>query len=145
MLEVCTCDSLVEKARFRFDLQELSSSNLPFVARIIEKSALPQFVQHLQQNGLYSAQNSAYKEYHSTETLLVKVYSDVMNSMDRQQVTILVLLDLSAAFDTVDLKILSVIFQQRFNISGTVRSWFFFLSERQRTENYYKGCLFRDL
>ena len=72
-------------------------SNLPFVAKIIEKSALPQFVQHLQQNGLYSTQNSAYKEYHSTETLLVKVYSDIMNSMDRQQVTILVLLDLSAA------------------------------------------------
>ena len=55
--------------------------------------------------------------------LLVKVYSDIMNSMDRQQVTILVLLDLSTAFDTVDLEIL--IFQQRFNISGTVLSWFF--------------------
>ena len=108
-------------------------SNLPFVAKIIEKSALPQFVQHLQQNGLYSTQNSAYKEYHSTETLLVKVYSDIMNSMDRQQVTILVLLDLSAAFDTVDLEILSVIFQQRFNISGTVRSWFFsYLRDREQ-------------
>ena len=58
-------------------------SNLPFVAKIIEKSALPHFVQHLQQNGLYPTQNSAYKEYHSTETLLVKVYSDIMNSMDR--------------------------------------------------------------
>ena len=46
-------------------------SNLPFVAKKIEKSALPQFVQHLQQNGLYSTKNSAYKEYHSTETLLL--------------------------------------------------------------------------
>ncbi len=55
-----------------------------------------------------------------------------MNSMDRQQVTVLVLLDLSAAFDTVDLDILSVIFQQRFNISGTVQSWFVSYDREQR-------------
>ena len=70
----------------------------------------------------------------TTVPRLVKVYSDIMNSMDRQQVTKLVLLDLSAAFDTVDLEILSVIFQQRFNISGTVLSWFFsYLRDREQS------------
>ena len=99
-------------------------SNLSFVSKIVEKSALPQYVQHLQGLGLYTTENSAYKQYHSTETLLAKVHSDIMNNMDKQKVTILILLDLSAAFDTVDLQILSEIFQQRFNISGSVFKWF---------------------
>ena len=64
---------------------------------------------------------------------LVEIYSDIMNRMDRQQVITLVLLDRSAAFDTVDLEILSMIFQQRFNISGTVLSWFFsYLRDREQ-------------
>eukprot|EP00795_Rhopilema_esculentum_P012581 gene12581-3281_t len=49
-------------------------SNLPFVSKIIEESALPQYVQHLQALGLYSTENSAYKHYHGTETLLAKVF-----------------------------------------------------------------------
>eukprot|EP00795_Rhopilema_esculentum_P012580 gene12580-3280_t len=53
--------------------------------------------------------------------------------MDKQKVTILILLDLSAAFDTVDLQILSEIFQQRFNISGAVFNWFIsFLKNREQ-------------
>ena len=69
-------------------------SNLSFVSKIVEKSALPQYVQHLEELGLYSTENSAYKQYHSTETLLAKVHSDIMNNMDKQKVTILILLDL---------------------------------------------------
>ena len=68
--------------------------------------------------------NSAYKENHSTETLLVKIHSDIINAIDSQKVTLLVLLDLSAAFDTVSLEILTDIFQNQHAISGNVLSWF---------------------
>ena len=56
-----------------------------------------------------------------------------MNNMDCQKVTLLVLLDLSAAFDTVGLDILTEIFKQhRFNINGTVLNWFqTYLSNRE--------------
>ena len=74
--------------------------------------------------GMYTSKNSAYKEQHSTETLLVKVHSDIVNNINNKQVTPLVMLDLSAAFDTVSFNILSDIFQNRFNITGNVLTWF---------------------
>ena len=57
-------------------------------------------------SGLYPQLQSAYRRYQSTETALVKVANDVLLNMNSQRVTLLVLLDLSAAFDTVDHAIL---------------------------------------
>ena len=51
---------------------------------------------------LYPIAQSAYRENHSTETALLKVKNDILVNMNKQHVTVLVLLDLSAAFDTVD-------------------------------------------
>ena len=50
---------------------------------------------------LHSLLQSAYKQQQSTETALLKVKNDILMSMDEQHVTLLVLLDLSAAFDTI--------------------------------------------
>ena len=108
-------------------------SNLNFISKIVEKAALSQYIDHLEAMSMFSPQNSAYKKNHSTETLLVKINSDIMNNMDCQNVTLLVLLDLSAAFDTVSMDILSEIFQFRFNIKGTVLSWFkTYLTDREQ-------------
>ena len=51
---------------------------------------------------LFPLLQSAYRKGHSTEAALLRVQNDILMNMDRQQVTLLVLLDLSAAFDTVD-------------------------------------------
>ena len=99
-------------------------SNLSFLSKLTEKAGLNQYVDHLCEIGKFSRNNSAYKDNHSTETLLLKIHSDIINNMDAQRVTLLVLLDLSAAFDTVNLNILSDIFRNHFNISGNVLSWF---------------------
>ena len=97
-------------------------SNLSFVSKVVEKAGLAQYIDHLESANMYSPQNSAYKKQHSTESLLVRIHSDIMNNMDSQKVTLLVLLDLSAAFDTVSLDILSEIFEHRFNIKNNVLS-----------------------
>ncbi|XP_072048707.1 uncharacterized protein [Amphiura filiformis] len=67
---------------------------------------------------------SAYKSNCSTETALLKVKSDVLNAVDRQEVVFMVLLDLSAAFDTVDHGLLLDRLKNDIGVSGTVLKWF---------------------
>ena len=57
---------------------------------------------HLAVNGINVKFQSAYKAFHSTETALLHVINDLLLSLNRQDVSILILLDLSAAFDTLD-------------------------------------------
>ena len=99
-------------------------SNLSFTSKILEKLVIEQFTDHLMTHSLFSSENSAYKQCHSTETLLCKMKADFINSIDRQQVSVLLLIDLSAAFDTVDYDIMDLIFRKNFNINGTVLNWF---------------------
>ena len=74
---------------------------------------------------LYPLLQSAYRTGYSTEIALLKVHNmDVLLSMDKQRVTLLVLLDLSAAFDTVKHQVLLKRLESSLRISGTVLSWF---------------------
>ena len=77
---------------------------------------------------------SAYRANHSTETALLRVFNDILRSMDQQKVTTLVLLDLSAALDKVDHNIPLHRLHTRFGISGTVLDWFkdYLSNRRQR-------------
>ena len=72
---------------------------------------------------LYQIAQSAYKENHSTETALLKVKNDILLNMNKQHVTLLVLLDLSAAFDTGDHDILLTAFNKR-KLGGRALEWF---------------------
>jgi hypothetical protein len=74
---------------------------------------------------IYPILQSAYRAAcHSTETALLKVHNDIMCSMDQQRVSLLVLLDLSAAFDTVDHQVLLHRLDVSFRITGTALKWF---------------------
>ena len=74
---------------------------------------------------LYQSINlqSAYRQHHSTETVLSRVTSDIFQCMGKQQVALMVLLDLSAAFDTVDHQILLNIMKRDFGLDNTVLNW----------------------
>ena len=76
-------------------------SNLPYVSKLSEREAADQLIDHMTINGLHFELQSAYKKHHSTESALLKVKNDILLNMDKQKVTLLVLLYLSAAFDTV--------------------------------------------
>ena len=77
-------------------------SNLSFVSKLIERTAFNRIHGRLVSNNLYPVPQSAYRRNHRTETALLKVTNDVLLNMNKQHVTNLVLLDLIAAFDTVD-------------------------------------------
>ena len=81
-------------------------SNLNFISKILEKDVASLIQSHLSSNSLSSSFQSAYRIFHSTETTLLKIHNDLILAMDRGEVTSLILLDLSAAFDTVDHSIL---------------------------------------
>ena len=82
------------------------ASNLAYISKLTEHTVFNQIYDHLVQSSLYPQLQSAYCGYHSTESALVKVANDILLNMNSQRVTLLVLLDLSAAFDTVDHAIL---------------------------------------
>ena len=67
---------------------------------------------------------SAYREHHATETALLKVKNDILMNMDMGHVTLLVLLDLSAAFDTADHDILIHRLQSLLGPRGSALRWF---------------------
>ena len=108
-------------------------SNLRFLSKLTERAVFDQTYNHMMDLGLYPVLQSAYRKCHSTETALLKVQNDILMNMNRQHVTLLVLLDLSAAFDTVDHKILLHRLQSSFGITGTALKWFkSYLSDRSQ-------------
>ena len=81
-------------------------SNLSFVSKLVERVVCEQLMNHVANAGKLEDLQSAYRSGHSTESALLKVKTDLLDAMDKQKVTCLVLLDLSAAFDTVSHQLL---------------------------------------
>ena len=77
-------------------------SNLSFISKILEKIVANRLQAHIKNNHLCNPLQSVYRRHHSTESALLKVHNDIIISMDKGEVTALTLLDLSAAFDTID-------------------------------------------
>ena len=77
-------------------------SYVSYISKLTESAAADQIQLHLTNNNLYPVFQSVYRKLHSTETALVKVHNDILTNMNKRLVTLLILLDLSAAFDSVD-------------------------------------------
>ena len=108
-------------------------SNLSFLSTILEKVVAKRLNAHIEEQLLSNQVQSAYKRFHSTETALLKIHNDIICNMDNGKVTVLTLLDLSAAFDTIDHSTLLERLYRHFGISGTVFQWFkSYISNRQQ-------------
>jgi len=116
-------------------------SNLSFMSKVIEKVVAAHLTKYLQENDLLPRLQSAYRRHHSTETALLRVLSDIYAAADRQDVTLLGLLDLSAAFDCVDHDILISRLQQSFGIRGTTLSWITSFLHGRTQQVFYAGGL----
>ena len=81
-------------------------SNLSFVTKLLERHVAADLRRYIDETKLLDPFRSAYRPHHSTETALVRIHGDIMQALDRRKGVILVLLDLTAAFDTVDHAIL---------------------------------------
>ena len=111
-------------------------SNLPFLSKILEKIVAKQLCGFLDSNNLFEKFQSGFRTHHSTETALVKVTNDLLIASDNGLLSVLVLLDLSAAFDTVDHQILLQRLEHLVGIKGAALKWFeSYLSDRSQFVN----------
>ena len=107
-------------------------SNLKFLSKAIEKVVSHQLIDHLERNNINVPLQSAYKKNHSVETALLKVQNDILRDIDMNKSVFLVLLDLSAAFDTVNHDILLNRLNTSFGVRDLALKWFkSYLSDRQ--------------
>jgi len=99
-------------------------SNLSFLSKLVERIVKTRLDIHLASNSLYNPFQSAYTRYHSTETNLLAVHDSLIQAIAHQKVTCLCLLELSAAFDTIDHNILIHRLSSWFGITDAALSWF---------------------
>ena len=120
-------------------------TNEVFISKLTEKVVSMRIFSHMTLNNLHSKYQHAYKKFHGTETLLVKLVDDVLIGFESNSATIVLLIDLSAAFDTVDIDKLLNILKYDIGISGTALIWLqSFLhgrTQRVKIENFLSDTL----
>lgn len=99
-------------------------SNLPVISKLLEKVVLNQLNCYLDVNNLHCSVQSGYRPHHSCETLLVRMSDDIIKEIQADNIVIVVLLDLSAAFDTIDHSVLLEKLLNDYNIKDDANKWF---------------------
>ena len=109
-------------------------SNLPYLSKIMEKAVGTRLDRHLEDNLLLDEFQSAYRKGHSTETLLLKLQDDILHGLDHGKATLLVMIDISAAFDVVEHQRLLDRHEKYFGITDKALQWMeSYLKDRQHT------------
>ena len=94
------------------------------VSNLLERVVVVQLQTHLDEAGLMTAFQSAYRKHHLTENALLNIHNDILLNMAKGSVTALTLLDLSVAFDTIDHTILLDRLNVYYGISEIALGWF---------------------
>ena len=116
-------------------------SNLCFIAERLEKLVLSQVSSYLNSHNLYNTCQSAYGPGHSTETALLKVVNDLFLSLNKDNISVLALLDFSSAFDTIDHTIQVYRLHTDFGFTDTVLQWFSsYLTDRTHYVSLSNHC-----
>ncbi len=96
---------------------------LPFIAKTLERAVFNQVSAFLTQNNLLNSNQSGFRSGYSTETVLISVVEALRLARADSKSSVLILLDMSTAFDTVNHQIiLSTLLAK--GISGTALQWF---------------------
>ena len=98
-------------------------NNLSFLSKVLEKCGEKQLTAYLEENSLISKFQSGYRRFHSCETATTRIHNDILVMCDKTSKVVLLLLDLSAAFDTVNHKLLLNKLKDNYGINGIVLKW----------------------
>ena len=114
---------LLKKCGLDLNFKNLCPVSNLFISKLTESAVAYQMQSHMSVNDLYPVFQSSYRK-HSTKTALLEVHNDILVKMNKLHVALLVLLDLSAAFYTVNHDILLSHQQSKLRINGLVLWWF---------------------
>ena len=95
-------------------------SNLGFVSKVVEKVVDARLAAHTARHNLLPTLQSAYRPNHSTETAVICILNDMIGAIDQGHIGALMLLDLSATFDTSNS---CNVLRRRFGIAGGALDW----------------------
>ena len=98
-------------------------SNLAYLGKLAERFVSQQLMRYAELMDMMEPFQSAYRQGYSTETALLQVKTDILDAIDRKEVTYLVMLDLSTAFDTVSHKLLINCLKYCFGTTDTILQW----------------------
>jgi hypothetical protein len=98
-------------------------SNLSFLSKVLECVILDQINEHCSKHCLLPTYQSAYRKNFSCETALVRVFDDILWNMERGEILMMVCIELSAAFDTVDHDVLYSVLSNQFGMQDSALAW----------------------
>ena len=122
--KVAVVRPLLKKGLNPIKLNYRPVSNLTFMSKVIEKCMLHQLKIHCDTYNLLPDYQSAYHENYSCETCLLRLTNDILWACEHQSVMFLTVLDLSAAFNTVDHSMLTSTLKTKFGINELALKWF---------------------
>jgi len=122
MYKTASVTPLLKKANLHWNnlTNFRSMSNLHTISKILERLLLTRIILHVQLSPNFDCYQSAYRHRHSTETSFLRLLNDVCNAVDNKSESLLVALDLSTAFDCINITTLVHSLEYSFGLSGTI-------------------------
>lgn len=109
------------------------------MSKIFGKVVASRLIYYLELNHLGEPLQSAYQLFHNCETAFVLIHNGLLRAVDNRCCVVLLLLDLSTAFDTVDHNLLLSRLESKFSIRGKALQWFIsYLSQRSQFDCIYR-------
>ena len=98
-------------------------NNLVFLSKLTERIVDKRIAKHMEENGLFTSEFFGYKKHHSPETMMLGVADEILTGFDEGKCTIMLFIDLSAAFDTIDIDRMIEILADEIGLCGTALKW----------------------
>ena len=118
-------DPLLKKLGLDSDIKKnyRPVNNLVFLSKLTERVVSKRLDKHMEVNNLFNDEFFGYKKHHSTETMMLGISDDILSGFDEGKCTVMLFLDLSAAFDTIDIDKLVEILGDEIGLTGTALAW----------------------
>ena len=98
-------------------------NNLVFLSKLTERIVAKRLDDHMRVNNLFTEEFFGYKKHHNTEMMMLGVADEILTGFDNDECTVMLFIDLSAAFDTIDIDRMVEILGDEIGLAGEALSW----------------------